>query len=189
MADQTLSTRTAFHGVTLPASAAGAELAAIPPRPMLSVAAYPDEVSEAQTVASRLIGVNLPKPGRWIASGGFEVAYSDLDTWFCWAEARDVVRLDHAMAGSAARVDQSCGWAGLRLSGPAAADVLARVTPLDIRAAVFRPGQAARTEVAHMAALVLAREGAFDIWVMRSFARTLHHDLTDAMKSVAAQRP
>lgn len=188
MAELALPQRTTWDGQSLPKMEAGSELRAIAPRPMLSVASYPGRVSTTQDATRDAIGAALPEPGRWISVRGFEIASSDLDTWFCWADDAQLDRLKAAVAGKAATVDQSSGWAGLTLSGPEARAVLARVTPLDIRAASFRPGQAARTEVAHMSALLLAKDGSFDIWVMRSFARTLLHDLGNAMKSVGAQR-
>jgi len=36
-------------------------------------------------------------------------------------------------------VDQSDGWAALRVTGAGAVDVLARLVPVDLRPQVFRP--------------------------------------------------
>lgn len=94
---------------------------------------------------------------------------------------------DAALAEYAALSDQSDGWAVLRLEGRGAQDVLARLTPLDLRAATFRRGHTARSECAHMAASI-SRFGdeAFQIMVFRSMAATLVHDLKTAMGRVAA---
>ncbi|HHB80541.1 MAG TPA: sarcosine oxidase subunit gamma, partial [Aliiroseovarius sp.] len=53
----------------------------------------------------------------------------------------------------------------------------------------FKRGDVARTELQHMMSL-LARTGEnnLEIMVMRSFARTAAHDLTRAMKIVAARQ-
>ena len=95
---------------------------------------------------------------------------------------------DPTLAGHAAMVDQSDGWAVLRLEGAGAAEVLARLVPLDLRAPQFRRGHTARTELQHMmASLTRLGPDAFLIMVFRSMARTLVHDLTSAMEAVAAR--
>jgi len=88
----------------------------------------------------------------------------------------------------AALTDQSDGWVVMRLQGAGAEDVLARLAPIDLRATVFKRGHTARTTLLHMM-MSVTRSGAnsFDIMVMRSFAVTAVHDLTIAMKSVAAR--
>jgi hypothetical protein len=90
------------------------------------------------------------------------------------------------LEGAAALVDQSDGWAGLRLEGPAAADVLARLVPLDLRA--MPTGACARSLLGHMA-LVLMRPEAevFEMLVFRSMARTAVHEIDTAMRQLAAR--
>ena len=84
--------------------------------------------------------------------------------------------------------DQTDAWTCAALEGPGARDVLARLTPLDLRPSGFRIGAAARTELAHMSA-VLMRIGAerYGVMVFRSMARTLRHDIEAAMQVVAAR--
>jgi heterotetrameric sarcosine oxidase gamma subunit len=91
------------------------------------------------------------------------------------------------LARSASLIDQSDSWATVLLSGPSAAAVLARLCPLDLGKTTFKPGHTARTEVAHMMAVVTRAESGFGIMVLRSFAHTMVHHLTQAMESVAAQ--
>ena len=89
----------------------------------------------------------------------------------------------------AAVTDQSDAWAVMRLEGEEAEDVLARLVPVDLRAAVFKRGHTARTMLFHMScSITRVGPNAFDIMVFRSMARTAVHELTVAMKSVAAQR-
>ncbi len=88
----------------------------------------------------------------------------------------------------AAVADQSDAWTVVALEGAAARDVLARVTPLDLRDAVFPEGGTARTLVGHMTAS-LTRVGPFrfEIMVFRSMTQTLIHELERAMKHVDAR--
>jgi sarcosine oxidase subunit gamma len=87
-----------------------------------------------------------------------------------------------------AMTDQSDAWAVLRLEGSGASDVLARLTPLDLRPAVFEVGHVARSLLGHMHAL-FEREAPEDwrLFVFRSMAGSAVHDLTEAMRSVAAR--
>ena len=97
-------------------------------------------------------------------------------------------RPDKSLAKFAAIVDQSDSWAVVRLQGVGAADVLARLTTIDLRPVVFKRGHTARTELRHMM-VSITRVGvdAFEIMAFRSMSGTLVHDLQDAMESVAAQ--
>lgn len=92
------------------------------------------------------------------------------------------------LARHAALTDQTDAWAVLRLDGEDAADVLARLTPLDLRDSRFKRGHTARTELMHMMASI-TRLGpqSFQVMVFRGFAGTLVHDLSTAMQSVAAR--
>ena len=88
----------------------------------------------------------------------------------------------------AAITDQSDAWAVMRLEGQCAEAVLARLVPVDVRIATFKRGHAARTQLFHMSCSI-ARIGAtaFEIMVFRSMAKTAVHELSTAMRSVAAQ--
>jgi sarcosine oxidase subunit gamma len=128
-------------------------------------------------------GMALPEPGR---TTGRKEARA---VWF----GRDCVMLlgpapDEALRAHAAVVDQSDAWIPVALEGPGVRDVLARLTPADLRDGVFRRGHTARTELAHMAASVtrLGRDR-YAIMVFRSFARTLADDLGEAMRGVAGR--
>lgn len=92
------------------------------------------------------------------------------------------------LAQHAALTDQSQGWAVVELTGEGAADVLARLCPVDLRLSAFPVGASLRTEAKHMmAAISRLDEDRFQIMVFRSLARTLHHDLKTAMEARAAR--
>ena len=94
---------------------------------------------------------------------------------------------DAGLAEFAALSDQSDGWAVLHLEGQGAGDVLARMTPLDLRLTQFKRGHTARSECAHMAASITRLgDDAFQIMVFRSMAATLVHEVKTAMGWVVA---
>lgn len=95
---------------------------------------------------------------------------------------------DGGLSNHAALTDQSDGWAVVRLEGDGARDVLARLTPIDLRTGTFKRGHTARTELMHlMASITRIGEKTYQIMVFRGFAETLVHDLKTAMAGVAAR--
>ena len=74
------------------------------------------------------------------------------------------------------------------LTGPGAADALARLVPVDLRIPAFAPGACCRTQLGHMMTLI-HRSGpdAFRLFVFRSMAATAVHELHAAMRAVAAR--
>ncbi len=95
---------------------------------------------------------------------------------------------DAKLAQAFAMTDQSDAWAVLRLDGAGWREILARLTPLDLREGVFKRGHTARSQLGHMN-MSLTRTGAevVEIMVFRSMAETAVHELTQAMTGVAAR--
>lgn len=128
-------------------------------------------------------GMALPAPNRATGKEGARCV------WFGHAHAMLIgPALDASVEGIAATTDQSDSWICVRIEGAGAADVLARLTPIDLRDDAFKRGHTARTELAHMAASI-TRTGAnaYDVMVFRSMAGTLVHDLETVMKALAAR--
>ena len=98
-------------------------------------------------------------PDEWLVLGGREEDFPD----------------------AAAAADVSANRVCLELSGPGAADVLARGCALDLHDSVFPPGRCAQTLVAR-AQVILLRTGddAFRLLVRPSFAPYLRAWLRDA---------
>jgi len=95
---------------------------------------------------------------------------------------------DAGLKELAATTDQSDAWATVRLEGPGAIDVLARLVPIDMRSPAFKRGHTARTQLGHMmASITRVADEAFLILVFRSMAGTLVHELETAMQGVAAR--
>lgn len=131
---------------------------------------------------ARALGQPLPGPGETTTGAAGELV------WTGRGQAMLLGPAPGAVAG-AAITDQSDAWAVLVLTGPGAADVLARLVPADLRDAAFAVGATARTLVGHMPAS-LTRTGAeaWRIMVFRAMARTAVHELSEAMRTVAARR-
>lgn len=150
---------------------------------LTSIAPYAGQVGAASDALKAAHAMAFPQANRTTGQEGARVI------WF----GRDMALLagppcDASVAEHAALTDQSDAWASVVVSGAAAEDVLARLVPIDLRQAHFAPGHSARTLVKHMAASI-TRTGpdSFLILVFRSMARTLAHDLKEAMEAVAAR--
>lgn len=128
-------------------------------------------------------GLGWPQAGETTQSG---------DAWLIWFGRKQAVLVGAAasakLAAHAALTDQSDAWSCVLLEGAGARDVLARLTPLDMRDVAFPVGATARTEVFHMACSITRIEAqSWQIMGFRSMAKTLVHDLQVAMEGVAAR--
>lgn len=143
--------------------------------------------------AERVLGIELPGPGRAVASanGRLTAVWLGPGWWLLDSptevedevglEAPLVHRLRAAGAGLSA-VEVSGGFVVLELAGPAARSVLGHACSLDLHPRAFAPGSAARTMLAK-AQVVLVQTGdapTYRVWARRSFARYLVEWLTDA---------
>lgn len=123
--------------------------------------AAPQSPARAANEELALIGAG---PGVWLAVR--EDAPED------WAET-----LAGRLAGLASVSDQSGGYLVLRVSGPAARELIQRGAFIDLDPAVFGPGAAAVTDIAHMGAMLWALEApdGFEIAIFRSYAASFAH--------------
>jgi len=177
-----LTPKTPFGGMA-PLRIGAATLSELDLGHLTSVAPYRGRDAKLSAALKAAHGIAAPGPGRMTAKAG---------TRAIWFGQRLVLLVgpepDPALAEHAALSDQSDGWACALLEGRDAAAVLARLTPLDLRAGVFKRGHTARTDLRQMMASVTKLgESAFQIMVFRAFARTLLHDLRAAMEGVAAR--
>lgn len=163
-----------FEGLDLPLSAGGATLDVLAPAPLFSIAPFAGRTAE---VAAALGAADLTT-GAVVSLPAGRLIWTGLGQWMLQAQPPD-------LAGAAV-TDQSDAFAGLRLTGPDAARGLARLVPIDLHPAAFPPGAAARTALGHMMAILVAIPDGYEIFVMRSFARTAVHEVATALRSVAA---
>lgn len=167
----------------LPLTIGGMSLVEETPEAMTSVAPYAGKAEALGEALKAAHGMGYPAPGRSTGKAGSRAIWFGRDMALLMGPAADASLAEHA-----ALTDQSDGWAVVRLEGEQAAEVLARLTPLDLRSSQFKRGHTARTEVAHMMGSVTKTgDNAFMVLVFRSMAKTLVHDLKTAMEAVAAR--
>lgn len=170
------------HGL-LPVTIGSLTITEEPFSPLTAVAPFRGQDAALSTALKAAHGMAAPAPNRATGKAGARAI------WF----GQRMILLqgpdpDAKLAKFAALTDQSDGWCVVRLDGAGAADVLARLTPIDLRDSAFKRGHTARTELRHMMASI-TRIGAqsYQIMVFCSVAQTLVHDLKAAMSSVAAR--
>ena len=130
---------------------------------------------------AQALGLGWPAPDRSTTDGARRAVWTGPGQALVSGDLPD---LPHC-----AVTDQSDAFAVVRLAGPEAEAVLARLVPIDLRAAAFPPGASARTLLGHMTATVIREDGgAFTLMVFRSMAGTLVHELVRAAEGVETRR-
>jgi sarcosine oxidase subunit gamma len=120
--------------------------------------------------------VALPLEPRHTATAPVAFVWAGPSQWLALgygAEGRAFeLQLRASLAGVASVIDQSDGRVLVRLGGPRARDVLAKGVHIDLHPSVFRPGDAAVTEVAHVGVHFWQVDGCptYELAVFRSFA-------------------
>ncbi|MGB3313917.1 MAG: sarcosine oxidase subunit gamma [Albidovulum sp.] len=172
--------KTACDGL-LPVTEAGVTLSECGPARITSIAPFAGK-ERALGAALKAKGLGWPKPGQSLAKGEARIVWTGRDQAFL------IGAVPEGLSGVAALTDQSDAWARMRLEGPGAEAVLARLVALDLRMADFPNGSTARTGLNHMM-MVLCRTGdeAFEIMVFRSVAASAVHELHQATKALAAR--
>lgn len=164
----------------LPVAVEGAALTEVTPDAITSVAPFRGQEKAVSSALDAAVGGAFPKANRTTGKDGARVI---------WTGPGQAMVLGPRVAPEGAAVtDQSDAWAVMRLEGPLAEAVLARLVPVDVRRQHFKLGHTARTQLRHMTCgLTRVGAAAFEIMVFRSMAKTAVEDLHRAMQSVAAQ--
>jgi heterotetrameric sarcosine oxidase gamma subunit len=175
-----LIAKSATEGL-LPLTVGTITLADATPDRITAVAPWPGKDKAAGVALSKL-GLDWPAPDRAVARGAAACLWSGRSQAFLVNAAPD------GLDAAAALTDLSDGWTALKLEGPAAAAVLARLVPLDLSDAAFAPGATARTGLGHMMTLIhRSAPEAFTLYVFRSMTASAVHEIGRAMKAVAAR--
>lgn len=163
-----------FADLDVPVTLGSVRASPLPMATVHAIAPFPGRMAD---VAARLGG--FPAPGQVLDTPTGRLVWAGREAAFLWGAAPD-------LTGLAAVTDQSDGWAGLRLEGAGAADVLARLVPVDL--ATLSPPAAIRSQLNHLPLLLIhpAAE-TWDLWSFRSMAGTLVHEVEAAMRGVAAR--
>jgi len=167
----------------LPHSTGTTTLSEATPARITSIMPFQNQTKACTDALKSAHAVGLPAIGRSSGKAGARVIWTGRNQFFFLADTP----VAEAVAKTAALTDQTDGWAVMHLTGDQAAAVLARLTPIDLRTGHFKRGHTARTEMAHMMAVITRLSAGFEIMVMRSFAKTAVHHLKSAMDSIAAQ--
>ena len=163
----------------LPLSIGGVTLSEPPIAPITWVAPFKGREAQVSDAFDEA-GLEFPAPNRTTGDGALRAVWA--------GPGQALVIGDPIAPEGAATADQSDGWARLRLEGDGVPDVLARLTPVDMRRDVFAVGHAARTLLFHMTATIMrVDEACWEILVFRSMAASAVHDLERAMRMVAAR--
>ena len=153
--------------------------------PIWSVAPYKGQMQDVSDLLNAALGVGFPVPGTWDGDANVRALWSGLDQAFLVG-----AKPPAGLTARAAVTDQSDSWACVALSGDDVEEVLARLVPVDLREAAFGIGRCIRTQVQHMACVVLRdAPDRFVIMAFRSMAGTLVHELDVAMQGVDARKP
>lgn len=167
-------------GGMAPVSHGTVSLSEAPAVPITWVAPYRGNAAAVSDALNAEAGVGLPDPNTVVTAGQVRAV------WFGPGQA--LILGAGVTPKGAAHADQSDAWAWFVLEGAGAKDVLARLTPVDLRDAVFPVGGASRTLLFHMTTtLMRVSKDRYEILVFRSMAATAVHDLETAMRRVAAR--
>jgi len=137
------------------------------------------------------LGVPLPQ-GTGTTACGERIALLALgpDEWLA-AGHLDADKIAALRACSSAVTDVSHGRTAIRVSGPTARDLLAKGLPLDLHASAFPAGRCAQSTLARCNVVVHCVDDAptYDLYVMRSYARSLWHFLREAGEELGYEIP
>jgi sarcosine oxidase subunit gamma len=148
------------------------------------ISARRDKMAEIAKAVLDISGLELPaRPGRVVANGVALIGMAP-GQWLAVAEGDKgralLARLNEAVSGLAAIVDQSDAKAILRLAGPRARDVLAKGCALDLDERAFKPQDAATTQIALIPGQLWQLDEAptYELAVPLSYARSFWSWLT-----------
>ncbi|MGB6310493.1 MAG: sarcosine oxidase subunit gamma family protein [Steroidobacteraceae bacterium] len=188
MAEAALTPRSAFFGLTHAVGTGSGVIAT--DRDGLGLATVAVGRSHDTAVAHRVkerFGLQLPHGPHRAAAGDIAFAGTGPGVWLASRELGGnafAAILRQEIGDLAAVTDQSDGYAVLRLAGPKLRNALAKLVPLDVHPATFKPGDVASTVASHMGVTLWrlddAADGApvFELAVFRSLAGSFWHALS-----------
>ena len=148
---------------------------------LTQIALWPETAADAARRLAAALGVPLPAPGASAPAGdGRLLRVEPLVWWLLGASAPELPPEEGAT------LDLSQARALIRVEGARAAELLARFTAVDLRAASFPDGAVAATGMLHSPVVLLRRDAerpGYDLLPSRSFAGAIR----DALLHHAAQ--
>lgn len=143
------------------------------------IAAWPERLVETGAAVATAVGVAAaPGPGASATGPGGTLLRTEPLKWLLISE-NEIARpsLD---AANGTVLELSHSRTVIHVSGPKAQDLMARMVPLDLRLSKFPEGAVTNTALHHLGVTILARNGGFDIMVLRSFGLAIWDILIDS---------
>ena len=149
---------------------------------LTSISAYKGKSEKLSEQLKKSYGMALPHYGRATGREGTRAL------WFGRHTLLVGPNCDEKLTKFAMLTDQSDAWVVLRMSGDLIEAVLMRLSPVDVRLKTFKTGSVVRTSLIHVN-VTMHRIGAntIDVYGFRSMAKTLCHELTQALSAAAAR--
>jgi sarcosine oxidase subunit gamma len=184
MADLSLSSRSAFHGLLAPVGPTPAGVSVIE-RAGLELAVVEARRGRRAEMLARVEALHgLSPPARLARAAAGPTAFLGVgpNRWLAISEvpafADDLAR---GLEGVASVIAQTDGLAVLRISGPRARETFAKGLPIDLDPAVFAVGDVAGSILAHITITIWrVGEASWEVAVPRSFAGDFWHWLAQS---------
>jgi sarcosine oxidase subunit gamma len=187
MTDIVLSARTAYQGLSVPASAQGRGVV-FEERTGFGLATLIVRRNARSVLVERIrqrTGVELPIGPRLAVAPGIRFAGIGVGTWWVLLDrgAPDfAMTLKDAVGDAASVVDQSDGYGIVRVSGSHARDALCKLVPVDLHPSAFKVGDVATTFAGHVGVTLWRLEHerslpVFEVAAPRSMAESFWRSL------------
>jgi sarcosine oxidase subunit gamma len=150
------------------------------------IAAWPERLAETGVAAAKAADVaTAPGPGMSATGPGGTLLRTEPLKWLLVSE--DEIDAPALGAADGTVLELSHARTVIHVSGPRALDLMARMVPLDLRPATFPEGAVASTGLHHLGVTIVARNGGFDILVLRSFGLAVWETLIDSAAQFGAE--
>ncbi len=150
------------------------------------IAAWPERLAETAAAAAAAAGVDAaPGPGASATGKGGTLLRTEPLKWLLASE--DEIARPALDAADGTVLDLDHARTVIHVSGPEALDLMARMVPLDLRPAAFPEGSVANTGLHHVGVTIAARDGGFDIFVLRSFGLAVWEMLVESAAQFGAE--
>ncbi len=150
------------------------------------IAAWPGRLAETGAAAAKAAGIDAaPGPGESATGKGGSLLRIEPLKWLLASE--DEIARPALDAADGTVLELSHARTVIHVSGQGALDLMARMVPLDLRPAAFPEGSVANTGLHHVGVTILARDGGFDIFVLRSFGLAVWEMLTESAAQFGAE--
>jgi sarcosine oxidase subunit gamma len=160
----------------------------VPDLALASVAARLGREAACVKALRRIIGADLPEPGKAVLASPLAAVWMGPDQWMIGAlfdTHEDLAaRLKASLKDAASVTEQSDGWVCFDVTGADVVPMFERLCAAPVRR--LQAGDAQRTTIHQMGCFVICGAAGAHLRVLgpRSSANSLHHALVQAAKSV-----